>query len=174
VDLAWLDPTVKFNIKVKELENYCIAKPDKDPEPDTKIIKSGRTTGVKEGTIKQTNATLNVNYGEGHGNIKLKDQIIATYMSDGGDSGSAVFIKDDENMTLHPVGLLFAGSDRITVLNRIDNVLEASGMTLKHPDDTLPPGEDDNNEGLSELLRKLLKLLQRFLDGLNEDKKEMD
>ena len=46
-------------------------------------------------------------------------------MSQGGDSGSAVL---DDRRRL--VGLLFAGSDNTTILNRIQNVFEALELTL--------------------------------------------
>jgi V8-like Glu-specific endopeptidase len=46
-------------------------------------------------------------------------------MSQGGDSGSAVL--DEKNQL---VGLLFAGSDTTTIINRIENVFSALGVTL--------------------------------------------
>jgi hypothetical protein len=46
-------------------------------------------------------------------------------MSQGGDSGSAVL--DDERRL---VGLLFAGSETTTVVNRIEHVFSALGVTL--------------------------------------------
>jgi hypothetical protein len=46
-------------------------------------------------------------------------------MSQGGDSGSAVL---DGNNRL--VGLLFAGSDTTTIINRIENVFGALGVAV--------------------------------------------
>jgi hypothetical protein len=46
-------------------------------------------------------------------------------MSQGGDSGSAVL--DDQNRL---VGLLFAGSSNSTIINRIQNVFTALGVSL--------------------------------------------
>ena len=46
-------------------------------------------------------------------------------MSQGGDSGSAVL---DQNN--HLVGLLFAGSDSSTIINRIENVFSVLGVSL--------------------------------------------
>jgi V8-like Glu-specific endopeptidase len=46
-------------------------------------------------------------------------------MSQGGDSGSAVV---NENNQL--IGLLFAGSDTTTIMNRIQNVFSALGVSL--------------------------------------------
>jgi hypothetical protein len=50
---------------------------------------------------------------------------MAGAMSQGGDSGSAVLA--DNN---HLVGLLFAGSDTTTVINRIQNVFSALGVSV--------------------------------------------
>ena len=46
------------------------------------------------------------------------DQLMATGMSEGGDSGSAV-LDEDRNI----VGLLYAGSPRATLINPIQTVL---------------------------------------------------
>ncbi len=53
------------------------------------------------------------------------DQLMAGAMSQGGDSGSAVL---DNNNNL--VGLLFAGSDTSTIINRIENVFSSLGLGL--------------------------------------------
>jgi len=50
---------------------------------------------------------------------------MAGAMSQGGDSGSAVL-----NNTDNLVGLLFAGSDTTTIINRIENVFSALGLSL--------------------------------------------
>lgn len=81
-----------------------------------KVKKSGRTTGLTAGEITQVNATVNVQYGEGK-IATFTDQIIAGPMCQGGDSGSVVLTEDN-----HLTGLLFAGSDKTTVCNRIENV----------------------------------------------------
>lgn len=88
------------------------------------IKKSGRTTGLTTGTIQQVDVTARVNYGANKVAI-FTDQLMAGGMSQGGDSGSAV-LDNDNNI----VGLLFAGSDTTTLINRIDNVFEALGVTL--------------------------------------------
>ncbi len=68
------------------------------------------------------NATVRVSYGE---DVALfVDQILITptkgRFSDGGDSGSLIVTDPDKN----PVGLLFAGSRRLTIANPIELVLE--------------------------------------------------
>ena len=88
------------------------------------IKKSGRTTGLTTGEIQQVDVTVNVQYGEGKIAI-FTDQLLAGAMSQGGDSGSAVL---DNNNKL--VGLLFAGSDTTTIINRMENVFSALGLSL--------------------------------------------
>jgi hypothetical protein len=88
------------------------------------LQKSGRTTGTTRGVVEQTDVTVNVQYGPGLV-ARFTDQLLAGAMSQGGDSGSAVL---DEERRL--VGLLFAGSETTTVVNRIEHVFSALGVTL--------------------------------------------
>jgi hypothetical protein len=88
------------------------------------IKKSGRTTALTTGEIQQVDVTVNVQYGEGQIAV-FTDQLLAGAMSQGGDSGSAVL--DNSNKL---VGLLFAGSDTTTIINRIENVFSALGLSL--------------------------------------------
>jgi hypothetical protein len=74
--------------------------------------------------VEQVDVTVNVQYGEGK-IARFTDQFMAGAMSQGGDSGSAVLA--DNN---HLVGLLFAGSDTTTVINRIQNVFSALGVSV--------------------------------------------
>ena len=68
--------------------------------------------------------TADVQYGPGKV-ARFTDQLLAGPMSQGGDSGSAVL---DSNDRL--VGLLFAGSDNTTLINRIEHVFAALGVGL--------------------------------------------
>jgi hypothetical protein len=88
------------------------------------IKKSGRTTGLTTGTIQQIDVTANVSYGSNKVGTFV-DQLMAGAMSQGGDSGSAVL--NDQNQI---VGLLFAGSNNSTIINRIQNVFQALQVTL--------------------------------------------
>ena len=88
------------------------------------VKKSGRTTGFTTGEIQQVDVTANVQYGAGQIAV-FTDQLLAGAMSQGGDSGSAVL--DDRNRL---TGLLFAGSDTTTIINRIENVFSALGVSL--------------------------------------------
>ena len=88
------------------------------------IQKSGRTTEYTTGTIDQIDVTVDVQYGAGQ-IARFTDQLLAGPMSQGGDSGSAV-LDNDKKL----VGLLFAGSDTTTIINRMENVFTALGLTL--------------------------------------------
>ena len=88
------------------------------------IHKSGRTTALTSGEITQIDATAKVSYGLGK-TATFTDQLVAGAMSSGGDSGSAVL--DEDN---HVVGLLFAGSQSTTIINRIQNVLDALDVSI--------------------------------------------
>jgi len=83
------------------------------------IQKYGRTTEYTEGVISEIDATLMVSYG-GARMARFDDQLVAGAMSAGGDSGSAVL-----DMQRRVVGLLFAGSEDTTVINRIEHVCAA-------------------------------------------------
>jgi hypothetical protein len=80
------------------------------------VRKTGRTTNISFGRIMAVDATIDVNYGTA-GTARFKDQILTTNISAGGDSGSLVTSQDDV-----AVGLLFAGSSTVTVVNHIENV----------------------------------------------------
>ncbi len=88
-----------------------------------RVKKSGRTTGLTTGEIQQVDVTVDVQYGAGQV-ARFTDQLLAGAMSQGGDSGSAVL---DESHRL--VGLLFAGSDATTIINRIEHVFAALAVT---------------------------------------------
>ncbi len=89
----------------------------------TVVKKSGRTTGLTTGEILQVDVTADVDYGGGR-TARFRDQLLAGPMSQGGDSGSAV-LDDSDNL----VGLLFAGSDNTTIINRISHVFSALGVS---------------------------------------------
>lgn len=95
-----------------------------EAEAGMSVVKSGRTTGITKGTIQAVHATVQVEMGDGE-QAEFHDQIVATPMSQGGDSGSLVL--DDRNRA---VGLLFAGSDKSSVFNRIQNVMQELDITF--------------------------------------------
>ena len=95
-----------------------------EAELGTALQKFGRTTRFTTGSVLQTDVTVNVSYGDGLV-ATFTDQIMAGAMSQGGDSGSAV-LNNDKNI----VGLLFAGSDTTTIINRIQHVFSSLNLTL--------------------------------------------
>jgi len=90
----------------------------------TAVQKTGRTTGHTQGTITQIDATVRVEYGGGSSAL-FAGQLVGDLVSQPGDSGSAVL---DANRNV--VGLLFAGSEAVTIINPIDQVLAALNVEL--------------------------------------------
>ncbi|SES22229.1 hypothetical protein [Salipaludibacillus aurantiacus] len=80
------------------------------------LKKTGRTTGYTTAEVLTVDATIDVNFGNNRV-ARFDEQILTTPFSQGGDSGSLV--TDYENRA---VGLLFAGSPEVTVLNQIEHV----------------------------------------------------
>lgn len=92
----------------------------KEAEINMAVRKSGRTTETTTGKIKDLNVNIDVGY-DGNVIATFENQIVASAMSKPGDSGSLVVDGSEPKA----VGLLFAGSDTVTVLNPIDRVLES-------------------------------------------------
>ncbi len=90
----------------------------REPELGLEVIKSGRTTGITEGRIKAVDSTVEVRMNDDT-IATFEDQIVIDPISQAGDSGSLVLDKNN-----NAVGLLFAGSDKATVCNKITNVLQ--------------------------------------------------
>lgn len=88
-----------------------------EPTLGLAIQKMGRTTGLTQGTVQQIDVTVNVDY---HGQTAhFTDQVIAGRMSSPGDSGSSIL-----DMQRRVVGLLFAGSDQVTIFTPIQTILD--------------------------------------------------
>ncbi len=94
-----------------------------DAEIGMAVKKSGRTTGFTEGEITVLDAVVEVGYGSQ--TAVFQNQILTGDMSDPGDSGS--LIVDTQNRA---VGLLFAGSTTVTVMNPIAAVMSTLGITI--------------------------------------------
>jgi len=122
VDLAWMEPTVDYNIKTLGL-----GKPTgtKGAERGDRIVKSGRTSDITHGRVRKPHAAVKVRYPDPVGVITLKNQIVTTKMLSPGDSGSEARL-DPEGKLVTALG--FAGSSRVSVLNRIEEVMKESGM----------------------------------------------
>jgi hypothetical protein len=109
---------------LNEILGYGKINSVREGELGMEIKKSGRTTGLTSGTIEQVDVSARVSYGANKTAL-FTDQLLAGAMSQGGDSGSAV-LSEDNNL----VGLLFAGSDSTTIINRISHVFNALGVSL--------------------------------------------
>lgn len=91
-----------------------------EAELGMKIQGSSRTSGVRFGTIDQTDVTVKVSYGEGKMAV-FEDQLLSNTMTaKGGDSGTEVLSMDG-----YLAGLLFAGSENTMIANRIQHVADA-------------------------------------------------
>lgn len=87
------------------------------------VRKSGRTTGLTQGQIEQIDVTSRIEYDDR--SATFAGQIMAGALSAGGDSGSAVL-----DMAGNVIGLLFAGSTTSTLINPIQDVLDALNVDL--------------------------------------------
>lgn len=135
-----------FSQKISQTGNLvdaAVAKPMDDSAVDEEILdigkingikaaelgmavrKSGRTTSLTTGTIDVIDATVDVGYG-GSKVAQFEHQIITSNMSQPGDSGS-LLVDGTENKA---IGLLFAGSDEVTVHCPIEKVLELLNITI--------------------------------------------
>ncbi|AZK59006.1 hypothetical protein Daudx_0451 [Candidatus Desulforudis audaxviator] len=95
-----------------------------EAKPGMAVKKSGRTTGLTHGQVTHVAVRMIVGFSGGRSAV-FTDQFLTGPMSSPGDSGSLVL-----NGQNQAVGLLFAGSDRATVCNRIQNVLGLLGVAL--------------------------------------------
>lgn len=95
------------------------------------IRKYGRTTGLTTGTVTLINATIDVSYNTitGKRTARFIGQILASSMSQGGDSGSLIVDANSQNA----VGLLFAGSPKATIFTPIARVLNKFNVSLVPP-----------------------------------------
>lgn len=88
------------------------------------VQKSGRTTGFTRSTVQQVDVTVQVGYGAGR-TATFTNQILTGALSEPGDSGSLVL-----DLDRRAVGLLFAGSSAVTVVNPIADVLRLLNIAL--------------------------------------------
>jgi hypothetical protein len=88
------------------------------------VKKTGRTTSFTTGKVISVNATVNVNYGGGKLG-RFTKQIVTSDMSTGGDSGSLIL-----DLEGNAIGLLFAGSATVTIINNISYVQSLLGIRL--------------------------------------------
>ena len=80
------------------------------------VMFSGRTSGYKRGRVVATDVSLYVQLTPLE-QAYFTDQVMISVVSQPGDSGSLVVDRERQ-----AVGLLFAGSEKVTLCNRIENV----------------------------------------------------
>jgi len=122
------------------------------------VQKYGRTTGLTKGTVTGINGAFLVRYSRSYAIFYDQITIEVPGFSDGGDSGSLI-VTDDENC--NPVGLLFAGSDTMTIANPIDAVLSAFNVTI---DDSSGGSEPPNNSPTADFTYTTTGLTVDFTD----------
>ena len=93
-----------------------------------RVQKVGRTTDYTTGVVLDVHYRLALRYkkpGGGKGRVGLRDQVLCTRYTQGGDSGSAVL-----NSRKRVVGLHFAGSPSSSIFNRIGHVFDLLELEL--------------------------------------------
>ncbi len=121
VDCALAQPYNPDDV-TSDILNIGRLRGSRDATLEEKVMKSGRTTRLTNGSITDMNATIRVGYATG--SLIFQDQMIIRgergSFSSGGDSGSTIVAYDG-----NAVGLLFAGSPFFTVANKMTNVEKA-------------------------------------------------
>jgi hypothetical protein len=103
--------------KIGKVKGFASAKMNQ------KVRKSGRTTSHTSGKVIGLNGTFNVDYGGV--SYSIRNCIVTTFMSKGGDSGSLLM-----DYSQKAVGLLFAGSNTITIHSPIQNAVKTYGLKI--------------------------------------------
>ena len=100
-----------------------------DPVRGMKVAKRGRTTGDTQGTVRDVNFSLVINYGSGVGKVGFIDQVLCSRYTEGGDSGSVVVDRGSGAI----VGLHFAGSPEGSIFNPIKEVVKKLKFRFVNP-----------------------------------------
>lgn len=103
--------------------------------PGDRIAFSGRTSGAVSGTVIARDTSVFVTMEPGQ-EIYFTDQLVTSAVSRPGDSGSLLL--DDQ---MRAVGLLFAGSEKVSICNRLENVARLLGVEPETADPDSPAGE---------------------------------
>jgi hypothetical protein len=117
VDAAVALP-VSQNAITPEILEVGNVKGVKEAQIGAKLKKSGRSSGVNTSEVRVVSALMRVALSTQE-SVMFDDQIVTGPMASPGDSGSLVL--DEDN---YAIGLLFAGSDSASVVNRIQHVME--------------------------------------------------
>jgi hypothetical protein len=126
VDAALAEP-VSDDVLSDEVLDVGVITDIEEAREGMTVCKSGRTTCYACNRVTDTNATIKV---YGYPNMAyaiFEDQILTEFLGAPGDSGSICV----NPQTKRAVGLLFAGSSVITVLNKITNVCRLLNVTFR-------------------------------------------
>lgn len=109
------------------------------PTLGTRVLKYGRTTGLREGKLRGLNANVRVGTGTGGTTVRQFIGQLVIYGDDRpfgapGDSGSLIVTEQGH----HPVGLLFAGSGFQVLANPIQPVLQRFNIAIDDGSGTPP------------------------------------
>lgn len=136
--------------------------------PGIVIHKFGRTTGHTSGTIFDTQATVRIKDVLGKEDVIFENTIIVEDKGQGigdvGDSGSGGFILADNNR-LVPVGLLFAGSEHVTLFNNFIDIIDFIGRRYNVNDMYTVPADRvvDADVDIQKLLMSAISMKQPSL-----------
>jgi len=112
----WVDPVVPSIGEPAGIRDFQLG---------DRVQKTGRTTEHTVGVVEVVGSQTQVDYGTGIATFDDQFVIRADSGEFSGDSGSAVFGED-----AHLGGLLFAGGEGITIVNRISHVVSLLGVRL--------------------------------------------
>ena len=104
--------------------------------PGDSVQKSGRTTGVTEGEVYLTNASVLVEYAPDKVAYFVDQIMVYQPFSQPGDSGSLV-----ADAQLRFVGLLFAASADYTIVCKAEYVIAGLGIAVEPAEPPPPPGD---------------------------------
>lgn len=109
--------------------SFRLQNPTVTPKCSMLVKKDGRTTGTTDGIIRDLNVDIPV-FMDDFNSAEFVGQILivstgSNDFSAPGDSGSLIVTQEDH----HPVGLLFAGVQHVTLANPIDTVIQTLGLS---------------------------------------------
>jgi hypothetical protein len=90
------------------------------------VVKSGKSTQTTTGQVIDPDFRVTLAYPRGLGRLHFVQQVLCTHFSQNGDSGSLVI----DAQTGRAVGLLFAGSDTVSIYSPIDRICQTLGIGM--------------------------------------------
>jgi len=121
--IASIKEGVEFSNDSPELGSPATVR---DPVEGETVAKSGRTTCLTYAKVIDPSATIKVYDYPGVGDVWFDDVIVTECFAAGGDSGSPTIAVSDGAL----VGLVFAGSSKITCLIKATNIVRMLDITI--------------------------------------------